>query len=264
MDFDFDFNKMVNRFDRQFRNIDKMFDRMSKKMEMEFDQMGNELGGELEWKKDQPEIKLTNISASPEHHRYDFTLKDVPAGNVTINAYEDRYTGSCYLSLSVQDKKDNDKTYEYTTAPDGKVLNKRLVNSEELKLLGNSSQEQPKQLENSSNPASPTKSKSKDKAGSDKGTEGTLTNTNAKDKNHKHYVHVSSSGSSMNAMSYRLPDDVTERELNDIKAERNEKEGLLSIFIPRRQNVVSHSWVNGTKVMHIPIHGSNGNNAGQA
>jgi len=267
-DFDFGFDNMItDRFDRQFSSFDRLFDNL-RKVQMELDatvgdlkkDMECDLKKDMECDKSQPDIKFGGVTTTPEHHRYDFKLTNASAENVDVNAYEDRYSGSCYLNVCFRDNKASDKTYEYTISPEGKVLEKKLLSSEEMKLLNNGSQDQQKQLEGT---AATSKAGANTNGNASTGTAGDANSTKAVEdsskKNRKHYVQCRSSGGKMNTMSYRLPEDVSERELMDIKTEHSstpEGGSVLSLYIPRPNHKVHHRWVNGTKVLHIPVRNS--------
>jgi len=228
-EFDFDFNRAVNRFDKQMRTFDKMFEGMDKQFEMDLGKAGKW----EEWKL--PDVKLVNMITEPDHYRYDFSVKDIPSGKLLVNSYEDRYSGAAYLSLRLQDVKNEDRTYEYTTTPDGRVIDQKLLTGDEKRLaLENAQQQQqPGQEITSAQQTDTTLSKDLNKQ--------------------KHYAHISSSGNTLNALTYRLPSDVTERELGGIKAERKSAEGLLCVFIPRQQGMNTRSDIGGRSVTNIPV-----------
>jgi len=200
-----------------------MFNKMEKQFETDFGRQAKWEGLTL------PETKLTNIITEPDHYRYDFSVKDIPSGRLLVNSFEDR--GAAYLSLRVQDEKSEDKVYEYTTTPDGKVSEWKLLTGGEQKPALENAPQEPNKISTSK-------------------TDTTL----SKDVNkQKSQVHVSSSGNIYNAMTYRLPSDVMELELAGIKAERKSAEGLLCVYIPRRQGMNTQSTIRGKNVTNIPI-----------
>jgi len=227
--FDFDFNRAVNRFDKQMKAMDRMFEGMDKQFEMD---LGNGDKWE-EWRL--PDLKLVNMITEPDHYRYDFSVKDIPSGKILVNSYEDR--GRAFLSLRLQDVKNQDRTYEYTTTPDGKVIDQKLLTGAEQNLaLENGPQGQQQQQGQQITPAQQT--------------DTTLSkNVNTQ----KHYAHITSSGSTLNALNYQLPADVTESELAGIKAERKADEGLLCVYIPRQHGANTQSNVQGRNVTNIPV-----------
>jgi len=231
--FDFDFNRAVNRFDKQLRSFDRMFEGMEKQYEMDLGKAGKW----EEWSL--PQVKLVNIATEPDHYRYDFSVQNIPSGKLLVNSYEDRYGRGAFLSLRIQDAKDDDKTYEYVTDPSGKVIEQKLLTGPEKNLaLENAKQGQTDGKGMEINPAQQN---------------DTALSKDLNRNQQKHYVHISSSGNTLNAMTYRLPEDVSERELGGIRAERKADQGLLCVYIPRRSMGNLQEDIQGRNVTNIPV-----------
>jgi hypothetical protein len=228
--FDFDFSR---RFDRQLRDFDRVFEGMNRRFEMDMGRAGRLME---EQQARLPDFRLVNVATTPDHYRYDFQVESVPSGRLLVNSYDDRYSGACFLSLSLQDSKNQDKTYEYTISPDGHVLGQKLLQGPApAGAIENGPQQQ--RIEGGS-------SMPGDSTGS------TLAKTDEYG-NKKQYVHVSSAGNSMNALSYRLPDDVTIRELDGIKAEHDATNNLLCVLVPR--SIGMSSGIGGSRSKTIPV-----------
>jgi ribosomal protein L12E/L44/L45/RPP1/RPP2 len=226
-DFDFDFNRAMNRADRQMAQFSRMLEGMERDIELN---MSSEDASHA------PAVKLVNVVTNPDNYRYEFSCENVPQGTLFVNTYENKRSGHSYLRLRVEEKQESNKTYEYITGADGKVIGQKLItDASQVPAL----QATPASTNNTSDAtaATATATVDNDAKKDEKDKEKEKEDSN---KQNKHYVHVSSSGTKMNAMSYQLPRDVSD--ISAIHAERSMAKNQLCVTMPRKHK--------GEKVKH--------------
>jgi len=220
----FDSAMMPSAFASKWMAMDREYTKLAQKQlnDLRKNAKSSATTDDISLKKDlsHPQIKLSNIAHDDENYKFEFSLKDIPASDIQVNAYEDPCKGNTYLRLIIVDKKKAEHSYE----SEDKVVKKLVasMSTPENLDMGFSGRIG---ISTTTDPDSGSSSAAEASGFAASSSTTTLSPT---------YITVTHYKRFENVVDYPLPADVAEEALNNIRAERSDN--TLITYIPRSYN----------------------------